>query len=326
MATGIEENGSLVSDAGRGIVDDLNEAVQDEAGIHSPSTVAKGYGEDYTQGLANGVKGNDNEINSAAENVIGKLNDAFSSNRVKLDFKNIGSTLFDKILSGMSSMKPEDISNQLSTLISNIKSVFNIGNDMYSLGQSVGQSFANGLQSIHIKAPRMYISEWERHDLGNGAWMSTPRFSVQWLARGGLVTGLTSAILGENGRNEAVLPLESPRAMKAISAGLLSGMQNLSIGQYRLASLSDMAAPPDYSKAISADARQMRNTQIDNSELMDAITSAVVTGMMNNQQNPINVTCYAELKTENDEVLARAVTRGQKSLDYRYNPTPKFGY
>ncbi len=266
-----------------------------------------------------------------AEEKISDLNDTISDLSDNLpdyesDFKDMGTALINSMLSGISSKTSYDIVNSLSTVISNIKSAFSINNDMYSLGQSVGQSFANGLQNIHIKTPRMYISDWERHDLGNGGWMSTPNFSVQWLARGGLVTGLTNAILGENGRKEAVLPLESPRAMKAISAGLLSGMQNLSIGQYRLASLSDMAAPPDYSKAMSADAVQMRNTQIDNEDLMDAITGAVVTAMMNNQQNPINVTCYAELKTENDEVLARAVTRGQKSLDYRYNPTPKFGY
>ena len=48
--------------------------------------------------------------------------------------------------------------------------------------------------------------------------------------------------------------------------------------------------------------------------------------MMNSQQNPINVTCYAELKTEDNEVLARAVTKGQKSIDRRLHPTLQFGY
>ena len=43
--------------------------------------------------------------------------------------------------------------------------------------------------------------------------------------------------------------------------------------------------------------------------------------MMNNNQNqpPINV--YATLYTEDNEVLARAVQKGQDSIDYRFNPS-----
>lgn len=68
------------------------------------------------------------------------------------------------------------------------------------------------------------------------------------------------------------------------------------------------------------------NNAIISDAIEGAVERAMMRVMMNSQQNPVNVTCYAELKTENDEVLARAVTRGQQKIDYRMNPTPQYGY
>lgn len=59
-------------------------------------------------------------------------------------------------------------------------------------------------------------------------------------------------------------------------------------------------------------------------EMRQAVTEGVVMAMMNNSQNQQPITVYAELKTESDEVLARAVTRGQKKIDYRMNPVGQF--
>ena len=62
-----------------------------------------------------------------------------------------------------------------------------------------------------------------------------------------------------------------------------------------------------------------------NEEAMsNAVARGVAMAMMNNQSSQPNITVYAELKTESDEVLARAVTRGQQKIDYRMNPTPQF--
>jgi len=41
-------------------------------------------------------------------------------------------------------------------------------------------------------------------------------------------------------------------------------------------------------------------------------------------QRPVQVN--ATLYTENNEVLARAVNRGQRSIDKRYNPINQFSY
>lgn len=62
-------------------------------------------------------------------------------------------------------------------------------------------------------------------------------------------------------------------------------------------------------------------------DIVNKIVEGIVTAMIANQGNqpPINVNCYATLRTEDNEVLARAVTKGQQSLDYRTNPTPQYG-
>ena len=110
-------------------------------------------------------------------------------------------------------------------------------------------------------------------------------------AKGGLVNGLTPAIIGEAGR-EAVLPLQNRKTMSMISESILSNVSGIGM---------------------------------DEDTLVDAVARGVAMALMNNQQNPVNVTCYAELKTEDNEVLARAVTKGQQKLDYRMNPTPQYG-
>lgn len=111
---------------------------------------------------------------------------------------------------------------------------------------------------------------------------------IPFLAKGGLITSPTLAFTGENFRKEAVLPLENSRTMGMIADSIVSN----SSGGLGL------------SKA----------------EIQQAVAEGVVMAMMNNQGNQPNITVYAELKTENDEVLARAVTRGQQKIDYRMNP------
>lgn len=115
--------------------------------------------------------------------------------------------------------------------------------------------------------------------------------SIPYLAKGGLTYNPTLAMIGEAGK-EAVLPLENKRTMSMIADSI---MQNSTVG-------------------------------MDEEVLTNAVARGFAMAMMNNQQSPVNVTCYAELRTEDNEVLARAVTKGQQSIDYRKNPTPQFGY
>ena len=116
---------------------------------------------------------------------------------------------------------------------------------------------------------------------------------IPFLARGGIITAPTLALTGENFRKEAVLPLENRRSMQMIANSIVENSDGLGLTH---------------------------------EELAQTVAEGVAMAMMNNSGNQPNITVYAELKTESDEVLARAVTRGQNKLDYRKNPTAQFGY
>lgn len=164
---------------------------------------------------------------------------------------------------------------------------------------NIWDPLSNMLASIRYTVRRYgsLARGWRGHGYAEGIGtitLSDLMGGIPFLAKGGLITSPTLAFTGENFRKEAVLPLENRRTMGMIADSIVSN----SSGGLGL------------SKA----------------EIQQAVAEGVVMAMMNNQGNQPNITVYAELKTENDEVLARAVTRGQQKIDYRNNPTIKFGY
>lgn len=137
---------------------------------------------------------------------------------------------------------------------------------------------------------------WQGHGYKEGIGMiriSDILGGVPFLAGGGLITAPTLALTGENYRKEAVLPLENQRVMSMVADSIVENAEGIGLTR---------------------------------EELSQAVAEGVVTAMMNNHGNQPNITVYAELRTENDEVLARAVTRGQQKIDYRNNPVPRLAY
>lgn len=158
---------------------------------------------------------------------------------------------------------------------------------------NIWDPLSNMLASIRYTVRRYgsLARGWRGHGYAEGIGtitLSDLMGGIPFLAKGGLITSPTLAFTGENFRKEAVLPLENSRTMGMIADSIVSN----SSGGLGL------------SKA----------------EIQQAVAEGVVMAMMNNQGNQPNITVYAELKTENDEVLARAVTRGQQKIDYRMNP------
>ena len=114
-------------------------------------------------------------------------------------------------------------------------------------------------------------------------------------AKGGLFTGATGfQVFGEAGA-EAAIPLERKSTMKRIASAIVNS------GGMATGSSSELA-----------DEIALR---------IAPIVASVVTGQ---NERPINVN--ATLYTENNEVLARAVNQGNRSLDKRYNPVAQFSY
>lgn len=135
---------------------------------------------------------------------------------------------------------------------------------------------------------------WKGHGYAEGIGtitMSDLMGRIPFLASGGLITAPTLAFTGENYRKEAVLPLENRRSMRMVADSIVDNSDGFGVSS---------------------------------EEIRDAVAEGVAFAMMNNQGNISTPTFYVEVKTESDEVLARAVTRGQKKIDYRENPSPAY--
>jgi len=118
---------------------------------------------------------------------------------------------------------------------------------------------------------------------------------TEYNAKGGLFTGATGfQVFGEAGA-EAAIPLERKSTMKRIASAIVNS------GGMGTGSSSELA-----------DEIALR---------IAPIVASVVTGQ---NERPINVN--ATLYTENNEVLARAVNQGNRSLDKRYNPVAQYSY
>lgn len=195
-------------------------------------------------------------------------------------------TVFENINSDFSK-SIGSISKSFNSLSSSIsKSVCNL----YKAGKEAGQSFAKGFRSVHIATPHIYTRSYTRHKVGDKTF-STPNFGVNWYKVGGLFNKASVIGVGEAGK-EAVLPLENKRTMSMIADSIVKSSSGMGLNEETLS---------------------------------NAVARGVSMAMLNGQ-NPVNVTCYAELRTEDNEVLARAVTKGQRSIDSRMNPTLQFVY
>ena len=202
--------------------------------------------------------------------------------------------IIDGIISGLN-----DGANEIPEFLESISNDFNsLANELSSLsyefeniGRGLMESLQYGINSVDLKLPQINV-DWQTYTYGDGGWFDLPSFSVSWWARGGLFTDPSIVGIGESG-NEAVLPLSNRRTMGMIADAIVSNSSGIGL---------------------------------DEQSLVDAIAQGYVRAMManqSNQQQPIfNVIC----KTENDEVLFRAVERGRESVEYRNNPTSQYGF
>lgn len=232
-------------------------------------------------------------IKSSASGVFSEMYKIISGkwNETELSTSNIWGTIKNTLSSVWS-----NISSSASNTISGIVDLFrnfpsaisNAVGSLYNIGKNLISTFANGFLSIDIPIPHIKFSTNTTKIFGQT--ISYPTFDIDWYAAGGLFRTATIAGIGEDGA-EAVLPLENRRTMRMIADSIVDNSSGFGMNEEAMA---------------------------------NAVARGVAMAMMNTQNNQPNITVYAELKTENDEVLARAVTRGQQKIDYRMNPTPQF--
>lgn len=200
-------------------------------------------------------------------------------------WENIGRDISSYVSGSMS----KSMDSSLNSFMRTIRSAFS---DMYSIGHNAAQSLRNGMKSVRMPTLSYYISQWKTHSLGNGGTSSTPVYSPNWYAKGGLFKNASVIGVGEAGQ-EAVLPLENRRAMKSIADSIMSGYD------------SNMGLTKD--------------------EIMEAVERGVVTALMNNGgfggSSPEYIMNSIKV---NERELARIVTKAQNNTDYRMNPSPAY--
>ena len=271
-------------------------AFKSALGIASPSTVFKTQANFIPQGIAEGITLGTQKVLNSITTLTSQMSKTFSTavsnmtSQLNTGGSAIANGLAQGFQSGMSTFNP---GSMLETSFSYaISSLQNVESQMYYAGMSIIQGLQNGLNSMHLSLPDITVS-WDRYTYGDGGWFDVPSFSIHWYARDGLLTHRTIAGFGEAG-DEAALPLENSRVMNRIANAIVDN-SNGAFG-------------------------------IDEATLASAVAQGYVQAMMANQGNQQQPIFNIVVKTEDNEVLARAVQRGQQSMDYRNNPTPRYSY
>ena len=198
-------------------------------------------------------------------------------------WENMGRNISSYISRTMSS----DIGSALDGVVRTIQNKF--GN-LYSTGQNAMQQLANGMRSVTIQTPHMYMDI----DASVNGTSHSYRWNsgINWYAKGGLFSNASVIGVGEAGQ-EAVLPLENKKTMKSIADSIMSGY--------------------DGSIGLTKD------------EIMEAVERGVVTALMNNGgiggSSPEYIMNSIKV---NERELARIVTKAQNNTDYRMNPSPAY--
>lgn len=192
-----------------------------------------------------------------------------------------GADVMKGMLSGLKGDKWTEAKNWLNKLPNKVKSA--IGS-LYSIGKEIIKTFISGFTSQSIKLPHI---DWDWSNISFGGFdIKAPKFKLSWYKKGGLFDSASVIGVGEAG-SEAVLPLENQKTMKMIADSIVNNSGGM----------------------------------VDESLIADAVERGVVTAMMNNSGNQPDINLYATLYTEDNEVLARSVAKGQARNNYRLKPS-----
>lgn len=148
-------------------------------GIHSPSTVMAEQGKYIIDGLLKGVKDNISKFLNYIKEIPGKVLKAIGNIKNKVLQKG-----FD-IVSGLKDGFTEKVSTFTSVLGTLPETIRNAIPNLFDVGSSIIQNFANGFSSVHIPMPHIGW-DWTGGSIRIGNFsFSLPRFNLQWYAKGG---------------------------------------------------------------------------------------------------------------------------------------------
>lgn len=234
---------------------------------------------------------------SATKTALGVISSAFRT--TKSEFNSVTSNTATKTGDGHLTSYFWDTSSAYKSVVSNTATktatgvrtgAFNTAWDMFT---NLKDKWVTAHLDIKTNATQVVAG------IANGAVGVTRQVLAdiwtEYHAKGGLFTGpMGFQVFGEAGA-EAAIPLERKSTMKRIASAIVDS------GGMATGSSSELA-----------------------DEIALRIAPIVMSAVTGQNERPINVN--ATLYTENNEVLARAVNQGNRSLDKRYNPVAQFSY
>lgn len=299
IATGMTNSKSSVEEATKDVANASVQQFDKTLGSGSgTSSVFTTKAKAIPSGIAKGITDNKGLAVTAMGKLVSDLTTEFNKKTtgaggLSTQMNQGGKTVTSEFIKGLKDLGGFKASTFYDNMFSDVwKKLDKIASNFYTKGQSISQKFADGMESISIPRPDIHVSSWTpwRVETANEVInFSVPNFTASWrrYAKGGLFTKPLPGIFGEAG-DEAALPLENRRTMNRIANAIIDNADG--------------------------------NLGISKQDIVDAVVYAMAANSQN--QAPINVT--ATLYTEDNEVLARAVERGNRSRDMRYNPTTAY--
>lgn len=234
---------------------------------------------------------------SATKTALGVVGTTFRT--TKAEYNSIGTTTITKTASGAIASAFNSMKTAYNSVYSNTATktangvrtgAFNTAWDMFT---DLKDKWVTAHLDIETNATQVVAG------IANGAGGVTRQVLAdiwtEYHAKGGLFTGpMGFQVFGEAGA-EAAIPLERKSTMKRIASAIVDS------GGMATGSSSELA-----------------------DEIALRIAPIVMSAVTGQNDRPINVN--ATLYTENNEVLARAVNQGNRSLDKRYNPVTQYSY
>ena len=275
---------AMINWVNTGIVNPVTTSLKitsDSSGLFS------GFAQKAISGFNSGITSKISSTETIIDSLISSIERKFDGFSEK--FSPIGNKYISKLCSGMSSERGL-LLQTCSELASEIKSTFD-GISLYSDGRDMAQGFVDGIKSVHFPNLSYRISGYSQHYV-NGHRTSTPIYSPNWYAKGGLFNGAQVIGIGEAGA-EAVLPLENPKTMKKIADSITSNMDNS----------AEMGLTKD--------------------EIKQAVAQGVAMSMSMNSGNKNPQYIMNSIILDGSEI-AKAVSKAQKDTNSRFNPSPAY--
>ena len=159
------------------IFDPFIKGFKNAFGIHSPSTVMAKQGGYIISGLLKGLKDNIDSVLTWIGKIPGRVKNKLSD--AKSWLLETGSNVITGFKNGLDD-RWNSIGDWFRDLPSKISSAIP---DLFDTGKNAIQNFASGFGSVHIPLPHVSVS-WNKHKVGPMSF-STPKFALNWYAKGG---------------------------------------------------------------------------------------------------------------------------------------------